>query len=259
MAIGNSVSISIKPETVGQIMGIEITNSMITAGIISILLCIFAVVVGQTLRNKAPNKMQLALESIYTMIEATISDNLQSRQVARNYIGVFIAMAVFVVLGSWVGLLPGMLQTYFYNGSEFVHLFRAPTTDLNFTIILGLVAFVTIQAYAFRTLGINYLSKFFTIKGGAVGTFVGLLEFCLEWVKIVSFSLRLYGNIFAGEAMIIVFVYLARLGNTDSWIGIPVPALIIGLEVFVALIQAYVLVSLTSVFMAGAAEDHNAH
>jgi F-type H+-transporting ATPase subunit a len=259
MSQGNSVSISIKPETVTQIMSVDITNSMITAGIISILLCIFAFIVGLTLKNKTPNKIQLALEVLYNSIESTVSENLQSKQVARRYIGVFIAMAVFIVLGSWVGLLPGMLQTYFYNGAEYVHFFRAPTTDLNFTIILGLVAFVTIQAYAFKTLGLNYLSKFFTLKDGAVGAFVGILEFCLEWVKIISFSLRLYGNIFAGEAMIIVFLYLARLGNSDYWIGIPVPSLIIGLEVFVALIQAYVLISLTSVFMAGAAEDHNAH
>ena len=137
-----------------------------------------------------------------------------------------------------------------------VAFFRAPATDLNFTIALALVTMVYVQIIGFRYQGIGYLKKFFPwnvtptvissnpIKG--IDWAVGLLELVGEISRIISFSFRLLGNIFAGQILLFVIAFL-------------VPAISVaffGLEFFVGLIQAVVFGLLALMFMAGASESH---
>jgi F-type H+-transporting ATPase subunit a len=137
-----------------------------------------------------------------------------------------------------------------------VAFFRAPATDLNFTLALALVTMVWVQVIGFRYLGIGYLKKFFPwnitptviasnpIKG--IDWAVGLLELVGEISRIISFSFRLLGNIFAGQILLFVIAFL-------------VPAISVaffGLEFFVGLIQAVVFGLLALMFMAGASEHH---
>ena len=137
-----------------------------------------------------------------------------------------------------------------------VAFFRAPATDLNFTVALALVTMVMVQIVGFRHLGIGYLKKFFPwhvtpsvmasnpIKG--IDWAVGILELVGEISRIISFSFRLLGNIFAGQILLFVIAFL-------------VPAISVvffGLEFFVGLIQAVVFGLLALMFMAGASEHH---
>jgi F-type H+-transporting ATPase subunit a len=137
-----------------------------------------------------------------------------------------------------------------------VAFFRAPATDLNFTLALALVTMVWVQVIGFRYLGIGYLKKFFPwnvtptviasnpIKG--IDWAVGLLELVGEISRVISFSFRLLGNIFAGQILLFVIAFL-------------VPAISVaffGLEFFVGLIQAVVFGLLALMFMAGASESH---
>jgi len=151
---------------------------------------------------------------------------------------------------------------------------RTASTDINVTLALALVAFASTQVYGVmghiprdrRGVGAvltgvkRYLSKFFNIGGfrrpgpgkifGAIDFFASLLEGLSEFVRIVSFTFRLFGNIFAGTVLIFVVMYLV------PYIG-PVATLL--LETFVGLIQAYVFMMLTFVFMNAAAQVHGGH
>jgi F-type H+-transporting ATPase subunit a len=229
---------------------IEITNAMLSTLIITILLCVFGVVAGNMIRNKKISKFQNFIEGLMLYIRESTGSNLASEAKARKYLGLTLSLFLFIVLGSWFGLIPGVLSIY-YNG---IHLFRAPTTDLNACIALAIVAFSTVQFAGINALGFfGYMSKFFTVKGGLIGSFVGILEFFLEWARLLSYSFRLFGNIFAGEVLIIVLSYL-----TKSFF-LPLPAFVIVMEIGVAMIQGYVLISLMSVFIKIATESHSDH
>ena len=131
--------------------------------------------------------------------------------------------------------------------------FRSPSTDLNFTASLALVAVVMIQVMGFRALGIGYLTKFFNFRTlfnsplGGIDVAVGLLELIGEFAKILSFSFRLLGNIFAGSILLFVMSFLLPF--------LPWPFFI--LEFFVGALQAFVFGLLTAIFMNLATVSHH--
>ncbi len=129
---------------------------------------------------------------------------------------------------------------------------RAPSTDLNMTAALALIAVIMTQVIGFRALGPSYLTKFFNFKTlltsplGGIDLAVGLLELIGEFAKILSFSFRLLGNIFAGSILLFVMSFLVPF--------LPWPFFI--LEFFVGVIQAVVFGMLTAIFMTQATAGH---
>ena len=125
---------------------------------------------------------------------------------------------------------------------------RSANTDVNTTLAIALIAMVMVHFWGFSTLGIGgHLGKFINFKEGPIGFFVGILEGIGEFAKIVSFTFRLFGNIFAGEVLLIAMAFLLPL------IGI-IPFL--GLELFVGAIQAFIFAMLTLVFAVMATTAH---
>ncbi|MBA3534657.1 MAG: F0F1 ATP synthase subunit A [Ardenticatenales bacterium] len=127
---------------------------------------------------------------------------------------------------------------------------RAAATDLNFTLALSLISMFMVQYYGVQALGLGYFSKFLNLKGGVMGFFVGVIETISEFAKVLSFSFRLFGNIFGGQVLLFVMAYLV------PWL-LPVP--FYGLELFVGFIQAFVFAMLTLVFFAVAVISHDDH
>src|SRR5262249_25414011 len=132
---------------------------------------------------------------------------------------------------------------------------RPAPTDLNLTIALAIISVIATQIYGFRLLGPELqLGRYFTLRDGPIGLFVGILEAILELARVISFSFRLFGNIFAGYVLLLVMAFLIpALG--------PVPFLL--LEVLIGLVQAFVFAMLTLVFMtlgttAHDGEEHHA-
>jgi F-type H+-transporting ATPase subunit a len=132
---------------------------------------------------------------------------------------------------------------------------RAPTSDVNITIGLALTAFFIIEFEGFRKLGVRgYLGKFFPfyefkngIGAGFIAMFVGLIELMLEFVKPITLSMRLFGNIYAGEVAIGVI--------TSLTIAL-VPVALLLLEGMLNLIQAVIFSVLSLVFILTAIESH---
>lgn len=126
--------------------------------------------------------------------------------------------------------------------------FRAAFSDLNNTLALAIFAFLVIEFWGFQSLGFGYLGKFFInpLKNPIL-TFVGLLELVSEFIRIISFAFRLFGNIFAGGVLLLILTFL---------VPFLAPLGIYGLELFVGLIQAVVFAMLVLVFAVGAVEHH---
>jgi F-type H+-transporting ATPase subunit a len=132
------------------------------------------------------------------------------------------------------------------SGYIVIPFLRPPSTDLNFTLALALVTVVLTQYFGIRALGAGYFKKFFDLSGfkqgvmnGVIGVFVGLLELVSEFAKIISLAFRLFGNIFAGEVLLVVLAFLI-----PYVISVP----FYGLEVFVGFMQAFVFLMLSLVF-----------
>lgn len=138
---------------------------------------------------------------------------------------------------------------------EIVPTFRGAATDLNFTASLALITMVMVQVFGVRSLGLGYFTKFLNFKTiinkpffGLMDTIVGLLELISEIAKVLSFSLRLFGVIFAGTLL------LAILGTL---VPVVIPGFLVGLELFVGMIQAYVFSALALTFMSQATVGHH--
>lgn len=126
---------------------------------------------------------------------------------------------------------------------------RSPSSDLNFTLALAIIAVVSFQVFGVALVGFKHYSKKFFNFSGPIQFAVGLLELVSEFSKLLSFSLRLFGNIFAGEVLLIVISFLVPY-------LVPIPFM--GMELFVGFIQALIFSMLTLVFltMAATAEEH---
>ncbi|MBA2701286.1 MAG: F0F1 ATP synthase subunit A [Chloroflexi bacterium] len=166
---------------------------------------------------------------------------------ARPYIPLFVAFFLLIIFSNWVGLIPPVGR---------IEELRAPSSDVNITLGLALVSFTIFEVEGFRRLGVRgYLGKFFPvyefrhgIGAGIIAMFVGLVELMLEFVKPVTLSMRLFGNIYGGEVALGVMTAL-----TIAF----VPVALVGLEVMLNAIQALIFSVLSLMFIVLAIESHH--
>ena len=136
------------------------------------------------------------------------------------------------------------------QAGRLVPFLRSANTDINTTLAIALVAMFLVHWWGSRTLGFfSHLGKFINIRGGPVGLFVGILEGVSELARIISFTFRLFGNIFAGEVLLVAMAFLVPLTGL---------VIFLGLELFIGMIQAFIFAMLTLVFAVGATEAHTA-
>lgn len=215
----------------------SITGSIIMSWIIMAAIIIPLTIAARRLKEipgKVQNTLEFAIEGLSNFAIGIGGAG------AKPFITFFLACFLFVAVSNWSGLIPGVGR---------VHEFRAPTSDVNVTVGLALVAFVYFHYQGFRALGIGgYLGKFFSLKGGPVGLFVGVLEFFLEFVKPITLAMRLFGNIYGGELALAVMTTI-----TIAFI----PLALYGLELFVGLMQGLIFSVLILVFTMLAMEGHH--
>jgi F-type H+-transporting ATPase subunit a len=143
------------------------------------------------------------------------------------------------LLSNWLGILPGFGSIYIKHHEEKIHLLKTAYSDLNMTLALGLISVIGANILGLIKLKFNFVKKFMSP--------IGLMELFSEVSKILSFSLRLFGNILAGEILILSISLLIPF-------LIPIPFLF--LEIFVGFIQALIFFTLTSIFLKVAIEHH---
>lgn len=243
--------IEIAAEKLFTIDGFVITNTLITSWVVMVLLIAAALLVYRRLAP-VPGGAQNLFEFFVEQCLGLMQNVLGSRETAEKYFPLVGTIFLFILTSNWLGILPGVGSVGFFervagHEAKFVPLFRSAASDLNMTLALATITVFLIHVMAVGALGIKeHAAKFFSFKG-PIEFFVGLLELVSECAKIISFSFRLFGNIFAGEVLLIIVGFLAPFGG-------PIPFLM--LEVFVGFVQALVFAMLTVVFISIAVSHH---
>ncbi len=133
---------------------------------------------------------------------------------------------------------------------ELIPLLRGINTDLNTPLAIAIWSAIFVEFWGISTLGFFKYGKKFLNFRGPIDFFVGILELISELVRLVSFTFRLFGNMFAGEVVILMFTFLTPLILTLPFYG---------LELFVGVVQAFIFASLTLVFAVMATQSHDGH
>ncbi|MDR1123011.1 MAG: F0F1 ATP synthase subunit A [Endomicrobium sp.] len=231
----------ISPDLLFTIADFPITNTVVTTLITDIILIILVLIVGKSVALK-PGKVQNIIEAISDFFRKT-TENIDEKRASFIYPWV-LSFFLFIVISNLVPQVPGFESIRFYtffSGHHGVALFRAATSDLNLTLALAVTSVVATHCLSIKQTGIkSYVMRFITFKMFPVFLFVGILEFVNEFPKFISFSFRLFGNIFAGENVIATMYSLCPL-------VLPLP--FIGLELMIAIIQAIVFAMLTMTSM----------
>jgi F-type H+-transporting ATPase subunit a len=223
---------------------VTLTDSLVTMVIITAFVLLLLVALTRR-RTERPGRVQNAVEWAYEALDGFATGMGGAK--ARRYVPLFASFFVLILAFNWSGLLPVVGRVEFL---------RAPSSDLNVTIGLAVVAFSVFHVEGVRRLGLGgYLAKFFPLsefrKGvgaGAIALFVGLVELMLEFVKPLTLSMRLFGNIYGGEIALGVV--------TGLFIAI-IPVALFGLEAMLNFVQALIFSTLALMFTLAAIEGHH--
>ena len=234
-----------------------ITNTLISSWIATILLILVLVLGSRGGRSdREPKGFYNIIESIisalYGFAEGVVGDN------AKKFFPLFATIFLFVLVNAWLGLLPiyQSLSTFDSEGHITGHFLRPAGTDLNMPLALAIVSFIFVEYWGIKTLGFGYFGKFFRfgalLKGkifeGIVDFFVGILELLSEFIRLVSFTFRLFGNMTAGEILLLMTSFLIPFAFSLPFYG---------LELLVGVIQSLIFSALTLVFVTMAIEPHH--
>ncbi len=271
--------------TLPGIVEFYLTNTLVAMLLVDLIIILLALTVrrgakrGTLVLTGIASAVEALLEAIYNLTETTAGKR------ARQIFPWFATITLMVLIGNWMELIPGVdsigwlehsehgyaVQEVFGNvativkgevphGEEsfvVVPFVRVVSTDLNFTVALALLSVIFTQIIGIKALGGHYFSKFWNTKTlfskpifGVIDFAVGLLEMISEISKILSFSFRLFGNIFAGSVLLFVIGSLVPVFAQSAFLL---------LEFFVGLIQAIVFGMLTMTFMSQAAQGHGEH
>ena len=247
---------TLAPEVLFQIGSLNITNTIINTWIAIFIFLALGLYLKKNIKEK-PGKVQNACEFILEKLLVYFDQVTGDRKKTAKFLPVVGSIFFFILLSNWLSLLPGTGSIKI--GHSF--LLRPANTDLNLTLAMALVAVISSHIFGFLAVGVfTHIGKFIQIGGiiksfkkGPVAIFtafiefgVGILEIIGEVAKILSLSLRLFGNIFAGEVLISVISALVSF-------AIPMPFML--LELLVGLIQAAVFSMLTLVYLTVASTE----
>jgi len=237
------IHIALAAERVWDFWGIPITNTLITSWIVMLILTTIAIVVGSRL-TLIPSRTQLFFEELFRFILDYMREVLEDERLARKLFPLILTFFLFILTANVLEFTPGIGSIGFLevskHGELFTPLLRSVHTDLNVTLALAGIAFIVIEVIGVATLGtITYAKKFINFSS-PINFVVGIIELFSEFARLISFSFRLFGNIFAGEVLIVVIMSFVPLFA-------PVPLMLF--EVFVGFIQAAIFALLTLFFV----------
>lgn len=265
-------------ETLFSIGGFPITNTYINSALAVFAFAVFAYFLDKSFKKikpgKAPGGLANFFEAILEFVLGYIDAVTKDRKKTLKFLPIVGGIFFFILFSNWIGLLPGMGSLLFtvstHGGLETVPFLRPANTDLNLT--LGMAVFAVAASHILGIMAIGffkYANKFIklgdiwhAVKSGKpvnilvaiIEFFVGLIEIFSEIAKMVSLSLRLFGNIFAGEVLLTV---LASLIAGYGAFLIPLPFML--LELIVGIVQATVFAMLTLVYLVIATTEVHSH
>ena len=242
-----------------------VTNTLLSSWIASVVL-VAVFVLGARRAKLVPGRFQnfceIIIEGLLRFVEGVVG-----RERGRLIFPMIASIFLFVVVNAWIGLLPIYPALGFFQDDTIeVHLLRPAGTDINMPLALALISFVFVEFLGLRVLGLRYITKFVRVgslgrgivaigRGRFLEAFQGLLDFFFvgpleafsEVVRLVSFTFRLFGNMTAGEILVLISAFLVPFVATVG---------VYGLELLVGFIQGLIFAGLTLVFAAIAMTAH---
>lgn len=257
------------PEQIFAIGHLPITNTYLNSLVTVLVVVVAAFFINRKIAD-IPRGIQNFAESVLELMLDYADRVTGSRQKSLKLLPLAGALFLFIVISNWIGIFPGIGSIGVYTVSAgirtFVPMFRSANADLNLTVAMALTSVITAHVLGVATIGFfRYANKFIKVgdiwqalKSGSAQKIsvafiefgVGLLEVVSEVSKVISLSLRLFGNIFAGEVLLTVL---------SSIVGYIVPLPFMGLELLVGVIQALVFSMLVLVYTSVATMPLPAH
>lgn len=260
-------------EPIAYIGNFPITNSYVN----SLLTVVGFIIFGYAIKrgtekyaHKAPRGVLNFFESVLELLLDYFDRVTRDRKKSIQFLPLVGALFLFILVSNWIGLLPGIGSIGFWEVKEgvreFIPLFRPANTDLNMTLSMAVLVVVVSHFVGIAAIGFfKYANKFIKlgdvyhalrhptpvrIMTAVIEFFVGLLEIVSEVAKMVSLSLRLFGNVFAGEVLLTVMASLMAF-------FVPLPFM--ALELLVGVVQATVFSMLTLVYLTIATTEVHEH
>lgn len=240
-------------ETLAHIGSFELRNTLLMAWLAMAVLIVVALLARARGYKLVPGRLQSMLELIVEGLFDFFDSILQDRKLTRLVFPMVATFFLFILIANWMGIFPGVgtiTIEAMHNGHLMdIPLFRSMNADVNVTLAFSLISVIATQILGVSMIGIfPHLGKYFVAPWKSpIGFFVGILEFIGEFARLIAFTFRLFGNIFAGEVLLVVVSFLVPY-------LIPIPFL--GLEIFVGFIQALVFCLLTLAFIKMSVAHH---
>jgi F-type H+-transporting ATPase subunit a len=237
------LEISLSPEVIFHVGSFAVTNSFLLMIGVSLFLIILFFVVGRSLKS-VPKTLQNFMEILFEGAFNFMDSILENKEQTRKAFPFIFTLFVFILTANLANFIPAAALTI-NSGGKMVPFLRGVMADYGMVFVLTIISVITVQIVGVIICGpFGYLGKFINFKNPLL-FFVGILEIVGEVAKILSLSFRLFGNIFAGEVLLSVFLFIFPF-------ILPLPFML--LELVTALIQAFVFSVLTLVFIKMAGE-----
>lgn len=246
---------TVQPETVFSIANIPITNAMLTNILVLIIFIVLAIVVSKRKRT-VPNTFFVLLETTTESFINLLQQITGKRKTALQLLGLVGTIFLYMGVSNLILLIPG-ISSFLYDG---VSLFRTPTNDFNTTFSIAFAVIIITNIMSIRVFGVfGHLGKFFKFKEvyqgfkssigdgmlAIIDFLIGLLDIISEIAKVVSLSLRLFGNMYAGEVLAAILL---------GAFAIIIPAPWLAMNILVGVLQALVFGALTAAYYTLAVE-----
>ncbi len=250
-----------------EVFGFGITNTLLATWITMAVLIVFALLATRKAKivpKGIQNLFEYILEWVYNLCTSVAGEER-----GRKFFPLVATLFLFVGFNAWLGLLPGFGSIEIHTEHGLTELIRPANTDINTPLAIALITFFTVEITGLATLGIGYLGKFINFKqffhgfgllfkgkvgagvmdiiAGLINALAGALEGLGELIRIVSLTFRLFGNMTAGEILLIMITFIFSM---------LVPIIFYGLEILVGFIQALVFSGLTLIYLTLATTPH---
>jgi F-type H+-transporting ATPase subunit a len=244
---GGLIHVSIKAEELFRIGPLSVTNSMVGALLASLVLLVAAWYFSRRaalLPGRVQSLIELPVEWMANIVAGSTSR-------WRGYASLVIGLFLMILVANWIGLLPGVgtIGTNVTHGeeTELVPWIRPASADLNFTLGLALVTFVVFIFWGVRINGIGGYLKELVGEPRYMAPLMFPIHLISELSRLISLSMRLFGNVFAGEVL---------LGTMIALVPLLVPAVFLGLEAIFGFVQALVFALLTMTYITMSIAEH---
>lgn len=247
-AAEKSPHVSLPAEEVFSLFGFPISNALVF-GIIGygLVLWMLFFVAGRVKRDNK-NRFVSLIQWVFELLYGTVEQVLGDKQLTRKVAPLVITMFFFILIQYWLGILP-VTGPLTWDG---IPIFRSLAADLNTTFALAIITMFMVQFYAIKKHGFfGNLGRYFRNPfKDVVGAFEGILEILAEFSRFVGLSLRLFGNVFAGEILLMMIAFLTTYASP-----LVLPPFYI-FELFIGAVQAYIFFMLTVVFISLGVAQH---